>query len=1291
MYCDRRAFVRSAMYCGALAIAPLPLWFPEPLRGWQSPGAAATPPPGSSASQGWTALTPLRERFLRGEDRFECERLNRALQPSLGGLRQALLASERSEQDQDLFADRAKLALVPARRHERRRGPAFRIIRYDRRSLTEQGAAFEAITNGADALAEFRRWLHAEAGPMRDAYLHVIGIAGQRTPDEGLSTTVEFELNGEAADGLRWQANGDWEIAWTRAAGSADVSSRPKFRIAQWTCRTMDVVIGPARSFTDVTAAAFGNDARFTKHLARDTNYWRTVLDSASGIDIFGNCGISVGDIDGDGQDEIYLCQPQGLPNRLFRQYRPGVFEDISQFAGVDLLDATSTALFADFSNQGRQDLLLITQARPMLFANAGGGRFEYRPQAFPSSSSSAALTGAAIADYDRDGYLDVYVCSYSYFQGQGLDAVPLPFFDARNGPPNRLYRNRGDGTFADVTEAAGLNAGNNRYSFACAWHDVDSDGWPDLCVVNDFGRNDLYLNRRNGSFEYIAGGLAGYGSGMSASFADVDGDDAAELYVGNMWMPPGRRVNADPEFRRLFNASELDKVTEFADGNRLYGHRDTPAREGTALFDPAPNADGADRGGWAWCCGAFDIENTGQLDLYSVNGFMSAPAPETQGAGGRPEVNRNPALTESHDEAAGQGRQLDSFLWEEVIASSPHDAQPSAAYRAAWATIFDLAHRDYSFAGDQRNAFFLNEGDGQFADASAVAGLDFTFDGRAFAMFDFDNDGDTDLVLHHRTGPQLQLLRNDIADRHRALAIALIGEGFNRDAVGTRVSVVHEGRRQTRWVAAGSGFLAQHSKVLTFGLGESDSASTIEVHWPDGSESRFENLAAGWRYTLHPRRGIVSRMALERKETASAAPAAPIEISAPPTRFSANLTEPLLVPAESGDYAMLEPPAGAVRWVVWFAIAADAQRIAAALPQASRLARWPDREVVGGGNRGSDAPAGAVEAPPRLRQWCEIIVPHLFDRRIPLKPPFGLFLEKLEHGHHVSKVYFGEPNSDELERDLREGIPKGAAALPFSGRVFDCRFTREPQSLGAPLALAGLYREALPFVAQAASDSPNDPEAAFNLALTNQRLGNTVRALQGVERALSLRPQFPEAENLLGVILVQRNQAMEARRHFETATRLAPEFPEAWSNLGYVQLRARDFAGARVSIERALALAPSFTEALNNYGILCASEGDVAAARDAFDRVLTLDPGNEEAQNNIAVLLASQGRSEEAATLLRSILKANPEARETLINLARLDLSAGRRADARALLSEWLQRHPDDTGAKSLLVKAKG
>ncbi|MGH9962346.1 MAG: FG-GAP repeat domain-containing protein, partial [Pyrinomonadaceae bacterium] len=372
----------------------------------------------------------------------------------------------------------------------------------------------------------------------------------------------------------------------------------------------------------------------------------------------------------------------------------------------VGVLDHTACALFADLNNDGLEELLVVCANGPLLFVNNGKQAFQLKPGAFSfAQSPQGTFTAAAVADYDCDGWLDVYFCLYSYYQGLDQYRFPAPYHDARNGPPNFLFRNNRDGTFQDVTVQSGMNENNNRYSFACGWSDDNSDGWPDLYVANDFGSKNLYRNNGNGTFEDIAepAGVEDIGAGMGVCWFDYDNDGRQDLYVANMWSPQGKRVATQEVFMKIASASVLALYQKHANGNSLLRNE----RDGS--FRDVTTAAGVGMGRWAWSCDGWDFDHDGYSDLYIVNGMISGPDP----------------------------RELNSFFWRQVIAHSPLELRPDRKYEQGWNAINELIRSDGTWSGRERNVFYLNNRDGTFAEASATTGLDFLEDGRAFALAD--------------------------------------------------------------------------------------------------------------------------------------------------------------------------------------------------------------------------------------------------------------------------------------------------------------------------------------------------------------------------------------------------------------------------------------------------------------------------------------------------------------------------------------------------------------------------
>ncbi len=364
--------------------------------------------------------------------------------------------------------------------------------------------------------------------------------ASSQSP-ERLQTRIRYEIVGTGVDFYREQRVGVWDLVW-------EPSSSAEFRVRSWRALEETQAHSNSPIYVDITSASLSGNSSYSSQMLHGTDYWRTVLDGASGIDIYGHNGVSVADIDNDGFDDLYVCQPAGLPNRLYRNRGDGTFEDITESSGLGMLENTACALFADFNNQGRQDVIVVRANGPLLFLNEGGGKFRQRPDAFRfASPPQGTFTGAAAADYDGDGWLDVYFCLYSYYQGSGQYKYPSPYHDAENGPPNFLVRNQRDGTFRDVTAASGLNQNNTRYSFCCGWSDFNRDGWPDLYVVNDFGRKNLYRNNGDGTFSDVApqAGVEDIGAGMSVVLARLRQWRRAGS-IRRKYVDSGRRTHVD-------------------------------------------------------------------------------------------------------------------------------------------------------------------------------------------------------------------------------------------------------------------------------------------------------------------------------------------------------------------------------------------------------------------------------------------------------------------------------------------------------------------------------------------------------------------------------------------------------------------------------------------------------------------------------------------------------------------------------------------------------------------------
>lgn len=370
--------------------------------------------------------------------------------------------------------------------------------------------------------------------------------------------------------------------------------------------------------FAESTKEILGSTASYRGQLSLGIDHWRSRLQGDFGVDVNGLQGLAIGDADGDGLEDLYVCQQGGLPNRLYLRQDDGTLSDYSAESGTDWMELTRAALFVDLDNDGDQDLVLAQGWYLMFMENDGRAHFTKRVE----QRAEGQLHSLAAADYDNDGDLDVFFCGRNpareQSEAEGILGMPLPYHDANNGGPNVLMRNEGALVFHDATVEAGLDVNNRRYSYACSWEDFDNDGDQDLYVANDFGRNNFYRND-NGKFVDVAEslGVEDISAGMSVTWGDVDRDGLMDVYVSNMFSSAGNRIAYQRQFRDGQGAGSLASFQRHARGNTLFLNDKTGFRD-------VSEATGVTLGRWAWGSKFADLNNDGWEDLYVANGFVT-------------------------------------------------------------------------------------------------------------------------------------------------------------------------------------------------------------------------------------------------------------------------------------------------------------------------------------------------------------------------------------------------------------------------------------------------------------------------------------------------------------------------------------------------------------------------------------------------------------------------------------------------------------------------------------------
>ncbi len=1195
-----------------------------------------------------------------GSDEYVTEKYAVEIEAILNEWGRAIKASA---QDQSVLAD----SLAPSFEADSLDGAKESVIRSDFGvEVIKRRFAQGKKVDGAGFLKSLGAWL-AEISKVETAEFEIFSIDQISSSPLTVHAEIRYDFVGARKVGTREERVGTWRTEWFREAGAP-------WKARSWQAgeETVAAVRGPA--FVDVTQQALGGNASYGEQLLHGADYWRTVLDGAAGVDVYGNNGVAAGDYDNDGFDDLYVCQPAGLPNRLYRNRGDGTFDDVTEKAGVGVLDGTACALFADFRNVGQQDLLVVCGTGPLLFVNKGDGSFHLQRDAFKfAKPPQGSFTHAAIADYDRDGRLDVYFCMYMYYLGLDQYHYPIPYYDARNGPPNCLFHNEGDGTFVETTEAAGLNTDNDRYSFACAWGDSNSNGLPDLFVANDFGSSQLYRNNGDGTFKVVSkeAHVESVGAGMSCCWADYDNDGRQDIYVPSMWEAAGQRVSQQKQFHAAAPENIRELYQRHARGNALYRNR------GDGTFENVGAQAAVEMGRWSWSSDFWDFDHDGFSDLYVANGYLSGP----------------------------HGPDVAGFFWRQVVAKSPEDTTPSLAYERGWNAINELVRSDNTWHGFARNVVFANNRDGTLTEVSGAVGLDLLEDSRAFAFADINHDGRLEIVVKNRNAPQIRVLQNEMEDIGGSIIFRLRGHKSNRDAIGAAITVESDGKRQTKYLQAGSGFLSQHSKEVLFGVGRAGGPAKATVRWPSGGEQVFDGVPVNRRIEIEEGSNSVlaKPFAAEKRAVAQGTP--PPSGDKLPAQVETWLIQPLKAPEFSlpdltGSVQTLASLRGSFVLLVFWSMSAQAsldQLKSLRRPMAAASGQVKTIAVnVDGPGKTDDAREFALRerlgfptllATEQIAGIYNLVYRHMFDRRRDMPIPFSLLLDR---EGMIIKVFQGRVEFGRVLLDLRS-VPADAnarqsRALPFPGFLVQEAFTRNDFTYGVAMYQHGYLDQAAASFQQVITDKPGNADAYYNLGTLNLKRNRFEEARRDLEQTLKIRPDYPEAWNNLGMMAAQAGQLDEAVRNLKKSLALRPNYAIAYLNLGNVYRRQRDFANAGECLTRALALQPDDPEISYSLGMLNAQQNLMGPASDFLRRAIQLRPDYAEALNNLGVLFVREQDYAKAEEQFKTGIKVSPSFDQSYLNLARLYALRSEKEKAKEVLGRLLAIQPDNAGAKQAM-----
>lgn len=637
-----------------------------------------------------------------------------------------------------------------------------------------------------------------------------------------LDIEMNFDIRGTDKKNALRQERGIWNLK-LKLDGN-------EWKISKLTSGVYEILVNAKPSFKDMTKGS-GLEGVIT--------YQRLEAIRRGGY------AIAMEDFDNDGIADVYVGSYG--PGKLFKGQKNGTFKEMTD-SGIKDERYAKSAVWADFDNDNKKDLLIVKfipnkkatdsykffeyNNSVVLYKNLGNGKFEKKGGLFENDNTTDAMP-AAVADFNNDGLLDIYVgypgsrdfTDYSYVSNDGLKA-------------QGVYLNQGSFNFKTESMSAyeqwnfeKFSALQKIFPHSSTAIDFNQDGKMDIVVIDDRGHlSPAYENVGNSKFiqSNASIGVQSYSIGMGAAYGDINNDGLIDLMLSSITTKAherleqscainwGQQTNTPNNSLKLFVGMKNGDKKTFTEAAVNFGLKDVG--EGLGAVE------------------LVDYDNDGLLDIYIANGLWS-------GTDKRQELASNFARSSTYG---------DERVLREERSKGTHSEIMSVLSNYKGDLSGGVKKERLSLAGFQRNKLFRNNGNNTFTEVGFLEGVDSMADGYIVSVVDYNNDGRQDMVLRNADPGTLdvhyapvQLLQNNNSNSN-SVRIKLLGNSSNRDAIGSEVVAVNDkGLKQTKQVIANNG-TAQSEMIIHFGLNDSKAMKEVSIKWPSGLKTILKDVKPG-------------------------------------------------------------------------------------------------------------------------------------------------------------------------------------------------------------------------------------------------------------------------------------------------------------------------------------------------------------------------------------------------------------------------------------------------------------